>query len=298
MPMHDNTGRVWPATSNSAWPEESRLLSATSAPFTPHSQFQRSAVLSWSQFNDWAEISDGRVASLATEDSAAAHSHNAVRASVTPDAQSFAGTSKAPGVQPDEAILDFLDMDLLEELSKGSLSTNTTTELKIPDPIIAFRRDPPLLIAPSLPPHMPAADQERAKACWDSMRSISDPAGGFSPALVTPPSLFFIFVIRFSCREARCVCRQAAVNGRHIFHPLMNSPDPSKTQSGMGTVLSICAAPCQPGRHYLVQLNYCNAMSLPGRHPIEHHITTLHACLPYCVSGLSFTRGPLIVCCE
>jgi hypothetical protein len=50
----------------------------------------------------------------------------------------------------------------------------------------------------------------------------------------------------FSCHEARCICRQAAVKAAR-FLPLLDSPDPSKTQSIVGTVLSIYTAPRQPG---------------------------------------------------
>lgn len=184
MPTHDNFGKGWPASCDSFWPKASQLSTGTTAPYTPVSQPQRSVMLGWAQYNDWAELGDGKITSLATEDSAAVRNNVAARASGTPDAQSLPEVCTAPGGQQDEAILDFLDMDLLEELSKGSLSTATTTELKIPDPIIAVRREPPLLIAPSLPACMPAAEQERAQACWDNLRSIS--SGTPAPFQVLP----------------------------------------------------------------------------------------------------------------
>ena len=57
-------------------------------------------------------------------------------------------------------------------------------------------------------------------------------------------------ITRFSClHETRCVCRQAAVKGYHISYPLLDSPDPSKAQSTVATVLSISTAPRQPGPH-------------------------------------------------
>jgi hypothetical protein len=60
-----------------------------------------------------------------------------------------------------------------------------------------------------------------------------------------------IVVTRFSCLEARCVFRQAAIT--YYFkrlpksYPLLDSPDSIMTQPTMGTVLSIYTAPRQPG---------------------------------------------------
>ena len=56
-----------------------------------------------------------------------------------------------------------------------------------------------------------------------------------------------IIIIRFSCLEARCVCRQAAVKAAKILPLQQDSPDPSKTQSNVATVLSNYTAPRQPG---------------------------------------------------
>ena len=55
-----------------------------------------------------------------------------------------------------------------------------------------------------------------------------------------------IIVTRYSCQEARCVCRQAACEGCHTSYLLTNTPDPCKTLSTVGTVLSISDAPRQP----------------------------------------------------
>jgi hypothetical protein len=65
--------------------------------------------------------------------------------------------------------------------------------------------------------------------------------------------LFIIIITRFSCLEARCVSRQAAVKAAKML-PLLDSPDPSKTQSTVGTVLSIYTAPRQPGQSPLYTL--------------------------------------------
>ena len=59
---------------------------------------------------------------------------------------------------------------------------------------------------------------------------------------------FIIFITGFSClHDTRWVCRQAAVEGYHMSYPLLDSPDPSKAQSTVGTVLSISTAPRPSG---------------------------------------------------
>lgn len=40
-----------------------------------------------------------------------------------------------------------------------------------------------------------------------------------------------VIIIEFNLPEARCVCSQAAKKG----YPLLDSPDPSKTQASIGT---------------------------------------------------------------
>ena len=100
---------------------------------------------------------------------------------------SNAPTSAGPGRGRGEGTAEFSwDMALLEELENGSLGTTVTSELKIPDPIISFKNEPPLLIRPSLLPSMAADDQERAKACWDVLQSIGEPPGGLTPVQVRP----------------------------------------------------------------------------------------------------------------
>ncbi len=58
--------------------------------------------------------------------------------------------------------------------------------------------------------------------------------------------VFFIFK-RFSCQLARFVLQTSCSQRLPQSCPLLDSPDPSKTKSTVGTKLSICTAPCQPG---------------------------------------------------
>ena len=58
--------------------------------------------------------------------------------------------------------------------------------------------------------------------------------------------IIIIITTRFSCQEARCVLQTSCSQRLPQSYPLLDSPDPSKTQSTVGTVLSICTAPRQP----------------------------------------------------
>ena len=49
---------------------------------------------------------------------------------------------------------------------------------------------------------------------------------------------------RFSCQKARNVMQTSCTYRLAETYPLMDSHDPSKTQSTMGTVLSIYTNPC------------------------------------------------------
>ncbi len=177
LPMGDPFGQDWSTPYKPTWPEAAQLPSQSSAPVTTSfSHSQRSATLGWAQHPGDNEL-QGQNERVAPVCSIAAHGTHGV----TSDAQTFAG----PGTGRGEGMADFSwDMSLLEELEKGSLGTTVTSELKIPDPIISFKNEPPLLINPSLPPSMPADDQERARACWDVFRSISEPASGLIPVQV------------------------------------------------------------------------------------------------------------------
>ncbi len=54
-------------------------------------------------------------------------------------------------------------------------------------------------------------------------------------------------VIPFSCQKVRCVLQTSCSKRLPQTHSLLDSPDPSKTQSNVGTVLSTYTAPRQPG---------------------------------------------------
>lgn len=173
LAMEEPFEQDWSTPLKPMWHEAAQLPSQSSAPITTSfSHSQRSATLGWAQHTGCKEM-QGQFEHVAPVCSAAA-----LGTSVAP---TFAGPARGRG----EGVADFAwDMALLEELEKGSLGTTLTSELKIPDPIISLKREPPLVITPRLPPGMTADHQERTKACWDVLRSISEPARGLVPVQV------------------------------------------------------------------------------------------------------------------
>ena len=73
--------------------------------------------------------------------------------------------------------------------------------------------------------------------------------------------IIIIVITRFSCQR-----QGASADKLHVkaakFLPLLDSPDPSKTQSTVGTVLSICTAPRQPGPNCLLKKRYLTNRSV------------------------------------
>lgn len=172
MPMKDafDRDRVLFKVSLPETPE----LPTESTTFTPQSHSQRSATLGWAQHKIWNATPEAKTVSHWLESSAAAHGSHEISCST---AQALAPSSVAQhhGVS-DDALLDLFESDLLEEISKGSLATTLTSELTLPTPpVIVFKQEPPIVMAPSLPPFMSADAQDRAKEAWSQFRSIGAP---------------------------------------------------------------------------------------------------------------------------
>ncbi len=68
-----------------------------------------------------------------------------------------------------------------------------------------------------------------------------------NPCLTTTHDI--IYVARFSCQKAMCALQTSCSEMLPQFYPSMDSPDPSKTQSTVGTMISFYTGPRQPGPH-------------------------------------------------
>ena len=80
---------------------------------------------------------------------------------------------------------------------------------------------------------------------------LRDSARSFSlhrPGRCSDQIIFFLLLLLRALPARR---QGASADKLHVeaakLYPLLDSPDPSKTQSTVGTVLSICTAPRQPG---------------------------------------------------
>ncbi len=71
----------------------------------------------------------------------------------------------------------------------------------------------------------------------------------FTPIVVLNYYYYSYYYQALCLPAVRCVCRQGAGKICHTSYPLMDSPDPSKTQSTIGTVLRTYSVfiPCQLG---------------------------------------------------
>ncbi len=89
--------------------------------------------------------------------------------------------------------------------------------------------------------------------CPHTSRSVPSSAAPQPPPVTQPQHKTIIIIIiirRFSCQEARCVLQTSGTIWLPQSYPLLDSPDPSKTQSTAGTVLSVYTGPRQPGTRY------------------------------------------------
>ncbi len=77
-----------------------------------------------------------------------------------------------------------------------------------------------------------AAASDRARRSTRSAAAVIDASS----------EVKFPLVIVVYCITRACCQWQSASSCCHVFHPLMDSPDPSKTRSSVGTVLSTCTA--------------------------------------------------------
>ena len=67
-----------------------------------------------------------------------------------------------------------------------------------------------------------------------------------------------INIRRFSCQEARCVLQTSCSHRLPEYYPLLDSPDPSKTQSALCSVLQL--PPASQGQWIGL---YCNHSETP-----------------------------------
>ncbi len=110
---------------------------------------------------------------------------------------------------------------------------------------VANQASIPPIEYPSRNLHAALQNLQRWHLVWDSD----------APGIRQEQRTIIIIITRFSCQEERCVLQKNCNYRLPQSYPLLDSPDPSKTQSTVGTVLSICNAPRQPGRQRMIQ-NY------------------------------------------
>jgi hypothetical protein len=107
--------------------------------------------------------------------------------------------------------------------------------------------------------------------------------------------IIIIIITCFSRLEARCVCRQAAVRLPESY-PLLDSPDPSKTQSTVGTALSIYTAPRKLGPICLYRIQNVQSNCDEGK-VCRRVVLSVQKCAPledsFVFSTFSKLSGPI-----